>query len=70
MLFYGLFNYMMAKDKRHEAALVNQGAAKERLDANQEVLNRVEKANDVERNPSANLTSSVRCKYDRSANCQ
>lgn len=69
-LIYAAFAYMTRENKRHEEQLVNQGVTKERVEQQSEVLNRVEKANDIERNPDANFTSSVRCKYDRSANCK
>jgi hypothetical protein len=66
-LIYGLFAYMTRENVRHENQLTNQGAVQERAASQQEVLNRVEKANDIERNPDVNFTASVRCKYDRSA---
>lgn len=68
-LIAGAFAYMTAKDKRREQQLQEQGVTKERLDAQNEVLNRVEQAIEVERNPDPAFSNRVRCKYDRSANC-
>lgn len=62
-----LFSYLTRENERHEENLVNSGVVKERAEANAEVLNRVEKANDAERNPDPVLTDRVRCKYDRNA---
>lgn len=68
-LVYGLFAYMDKRADKHEAQLINAGITAERLNATTEVINRVEKANDVERNPSPELSNRVRCKYDRNSNC-
>lgn len=59
------FGHKDRKEQRIENVLVESGETRERLKANEEVLNNVEDANDAVRNPAPADVERMRERFDR-----